>query len=83
METSTKSERPPLIDVRHNGMGDVVVASWIVHSALAVGQRVRINAHDQPAAASILSVPADLLEMADALHWRSAAGPPLAKNASS
>lgn len=54
-------ENAPIIDVRHNGMGDVVVACWIVHSAAAVGLRVRLNAHDRREVADMLGVPDDCL----------------------
>jgi hypothetical protein len=46
-----------IIDVSNNGLGDVVVASWIAHSARAVNRVVQVNAHHRREVAVMLGVP--------------------------
>jgi len=57
----TLTENAPIIDIQHNGMGDVVVACWIVHSAAAVGIHVRINTRERRDVANLLGVQDDCL----------------------
>jgi hypothetical protein len=59
METTAASS--PLIDVRHSGIGDVIVASWIVHSARAAGREVRLNPRERLEIPALLDVPAQLI----------------------
>ncbi len=47
----------PLIDIRTSGVGDAVVASWVVHSARAVNRLVQINASARRDVSQILGVP--------------------------
>lgn len=54
-------ENGPIIDIRNNGMGDVVVAAWIVHSAAAVGLRVRVNTRERREVARVLGVAEDCM----------------------
>jgi hypothetical protein len=60
---------PPLIDVRQNGIGDIVTACWIVYSAAAIGARVRLNARDHVALARLLSIPEESLTREEAADW--------------
>jgi len=49
---------PPLLDIQDNGMGDVVLACWIIESAAARGLQVQVNPrnwHDLP---RLLGMPA-------------------------
>jgi hypothetical protein len=46
----------PVIDIHYNGIGDVVVACWIVWSARAIGRRVRVNTRDGRDVATVLGV---------------------------
>jgi hypothetical protein len=64
----------PIIDVRHNGIGDVVVACWIVHSAAAIGERVRLNPRDRREIASLLGVSDACLTSDEAADWSSTPG---------
>jgi Glycosyltransferase family 9 (heptosyltransferase) len=63
-----------IIDVRHNGIGDVVVACWVVCSAAAVDKRVRLNPRDRREVASLLGVSDDYLTSAEAPDWSSTPG---------
>ena len=63
-----------MIDVRQNGIGDVVVACWIVHSAAAVSRRVRLNARSHRALATLLGVPDDCLTCDEAADWSQTLG---------
>lgn len=64
----------PIIDVSHNGMGDVVVACWIVHSALAAGRQVLVNPHNRREVALLLGVPDSCLTTAEDPEHSAAAG---------
>lgn len=64
----------PIIDVSHNGMGDVVVACWIVHSAQAAGHHVRVNPHNRREVALLLGVPDTCLTAAEDPVHSAAAG---------
>lgn len=64
----------PIIDVSHNGMGDVVVACWIVHSAQAAGRQVLINPHNRREVALLLGVPETALTTAEDPEHSAAAG---------
>ena len=58
----------PIIDVRNNGLGDVVVACWIVHSALAIDRLVRVNTYRRRDAAVLFGVPAECLTFIEPVH---------------
>lgn len=45
------------MDVRHSGIGDAVVACWVVHSARAVNRLVQISAGNLVPVTTLLSVP--------------------------
>ncbi len=47
----------PFIDLRNSGVGDAVVASWVVHSARAVNRLVQINTSVRRDVALLLGVP--------------------------
>lgn len=64
----------PIIDIRQNGIGDVVVACWIVHSARAAGHLVRLNARSQHDVARLFGVPDDSLTSTEATDWAATAG---------
>lgn len=64
----------PIIDIRHNGIGDVVVASWLVHSARRIGLHVLMNPRNQREAAELLSVPPSSLTSTDAEDWSTTPG---------
>lgn len=51
-------EPVPLLDIQDNGMGDVVLACWIVESALAQGLRVQVNPRRWPDLPKLLGMPA-------------------------
>lgn len=48
----------PLLDIQDNGMGDVVLACWIVESALAQGLPVQVNPRRWPDLPKLLGMPA-------------------------
>jgi hypothetical protein len=64
----------PIIDIRQNGIGDVVVACWIVHSARAAGHLVRLNPRNQRDVAVLFGVPDDCLTEIEAADWAGTAG---------
>jgi hypothetical protein len=55
----------PVIDVRNYGIGDVVVACWIAHSARAAGRQVHIRTYGRREVAALLGVPAGCLTTAE------------------
>jgi len=63
-----------MIDVRQNGIGDIVVACWIVHSAAAIGERVRLNPRNHRTVATVLGVPDDCLTRDEAADWSQTLG---------
>src|SRR5262249_24338423 len=63
-----------MIDVRQNGIGDIVVACWIVHSAAAVSERVRLNPRNHWPLAALLSVPEEFLTREEAADWSQTLG---------
>ena len=63
-----------MIDVRQNGIGDIVVACWIVHSAAAVAERVRLNPRNHRTVATVLGVPDDCLTRDEAADWSQTLG---------
>jgi hypothetical protein len=67
-------DHAPLIDVRQNGIGDVVVACWIVHSAAAAARRVRLNPRAHWALARLLDVPGDCVTEEEASDWSQTLG---------
>lgn len=50
--------RPRLLDIRDNGMGDVVLACWIIESAAALGLPVQVNPRRWAALTPLLGMPA-------------------------
>jgi hypothetical protein len=64
----------PIIDIRQNGIGDVVVACWIVHSARAAGRRVRLNPRNQRDIALMFGVADDDLTGIEAADWAGTPG---------
>jgi hypothetical protein len=63
-----------LIDVRQNGIGDVVVACWIVHSAAAIGASVRVNPRNHAELARLLGVSGESLTSEEASDWSQTLG---------
>jgi hypothetical protein len=63
-----------MIDVRQNGIGDVVVACWIVHSAAAASRLVRLNPRSHRALARLLGVPDRSLTHDEAADWSQTLG---------
>jgi glycosyl transferase family 9 (putative heptosyltransferase) len=68
------TEHRPTIDLQHNGIGDVVVACWIVHSASAVDERVRLNPRDHRPLARLLGVDDSSLTTEAAPDWSTTPG---------
>jgi Glycosyltransferase family 9 (heptosyltransferase) len=63
-----------MIDVRQNGIGDIVVACWIVHSAAAIAEQVRLNPRNHWALATLLGVPEECLTREEASDWSQTLG---------
>ena len=59
----------PVIDIRNNGLGDVVVACWILHSARAVGACVRLNPRSRRDVAVLLGIDDGELTCEEAPDW--------------
>lgn len=59
----------PLIDVRNNGLGDVVVACWILRSAREAGERVRLNARSRREVAVLLGIEGRELTTDESADW--------------
>ncbi|MEZ5668086.1 MAG: glycosyltransferase family 9 protein [Alphaproteobacteria bacterium] len=59
----------PLIDMRDRGVGDVVVACWLVHAARAVGRPVRLNPRGLTDVCRMLGVEAPALSDAEGDNW--------------
>lgn len=64
----------PVIDIRQNGIGDVVVACWIVHSARANGHCVHVNPRNHRDVALLFGVPHDCLTDIEAADWAATPG---------
>ena len=58
-----------VIDMRDKGIGDVVVACWLAHSARAVGLPLRINPRGLDTICKLLDVSPPVLTDAEASNW--------------
>lgn len=58
----------PLIDLQDGGIGDVVLACWIAHSAAAAGLSVRVNPRQRHAVARMLGIGRTLTDE-EGLNW--------------
>ena len=58
----------PVLDIRDNGMGDVVLGCWLVESAAAAGRRLRLNPRRWTALAGLLGISSSALSSQDGLH---------------
>lgn len=68
------TDAPIIIDIRQNGLGDVVVACWIVLSARAAGHRVLLNPRNHRDVALMFGVADDCLTSTEAADWAGTPG---------
>lgn len=61
--------KPPLIDCQDNGIGDVVLAAWLLHSAKAAGLALRLNPRNQVWVTSVLALDSEQLSSEAGLSW--------------
>lgn len=64
----------PVIDVRSNGLGDVVVACWILYSARAAGKSVRLNPRDRREIPPLLGITGEQLTSDQGPDWSTTPG---------
>ena len=59
----------PIIDIQNKGIGDVVVACWLIHSAKAIGEQLRLNPRGRQAICHMFDVDEPYLTTATGNNW--------------
>lgn len=59
----------PVIDLHNRGIGDIVVACWLVHSARAVAKSLRLNPRGKDLICRMLSVDPPALTNEESVNW--------------
>jgi hypothetical protein len=65
---------PPIMDIQDRGIGDIVLASWLVASAKAAGQTLSVNPRSHGELALALGIPETYLTRSDGPSWTNTDG---------
>src|SRR5687768_1973675 len=69
-ETAGVAETPfPIIDVQHNGLGDVIVGCWMIKSAKLAGYHLMMNPRKWSMVPAMLGIGPEHITNAEGKNW--------------